>query len=116
MNLNLSSRESLSNSVMEGMMQGRPSIVTDVGGNTELVRHNVEGRVVPYGEVEKLVSEMVFLMNNRDTAVGYGTMARERIEQHFTMKVMVQKTKQLIDSVNLPSAEQPTAEALRSPD
>src|SRR5439155_6863799 len=42
-----SETEGLSNAVIEGMAASLPMIVTDVGGNPELVRDGVSGLVVP---------------------------------------------------------------------
>ncbi|MET0404530.1 MAG: glycosyltransferase, partial [Cystobacter sp.] len=42
-----SSAEGMSNAVMEGMAASLPMVVTDVGGNPELVAHGERGLVVP---------------------------------------------------------------------
>jgi glycosyltransferase involved in cell wall biosynthesis len=88
-NMNLSTHESSPNAVLEGMMLGRPSIVTDVGGNKELIEHGVNGLVVPSGDVGALVSAMEHLIRNRRLAVDLGLAARDLVAERFSIDAMV---------------------------
>jgi len=62
----------------------------NVGGNTELVRHDVEGRVVEYGDVDQLVEEMQYLVDNPEERRRYGENARKRMLDEFSVDRMVE--------------------------
>ena len=47
-------REGLSRAVIEGMAYGRPAVVTDTGGNAELVKDGETGLVVPANDAKAL--------------------------------------------------------------
>jgi glycosyltransferase involved in cell wall biosynthesis len=96
-NLNVSTFESLSNAVIEGMMTGRASIVTDVGGNPELIRDRVRGLVVPSGDPEALAQAMESLATDPGTAVRLGLEARHWVEEHLAMDRMVEGMSRCID-------------------
>lgn len=61
-----SESEGFSNSILEYMAAGLPTVVTDVGGNAEAVGN--AGKAVPVGDVSALAREMGLLMKNTDHA------------------------------------------------
>lgn len=47
--------EGLSHTLLESLLAGTPVIASDKGGNPEVVRHGVNGLLVPYGDPDALV-------------------------------------------------------------
>lgn len=72
----LSSRsgEGLNKTVMEGQFLGLPAVVTDLGGNREIVDHGKGGFIVPVGDAQAFADAIVRLASNQDL---YASMARQ---------------------------------------
>ena len=61
--INSSSKEALSFSIIEGLAKGLPAIVTNVGGNLEIVNRDTScGLVVNYGDCEAMAEAMHDMM------------------------------------------------------
>jgi glycosyltransferase involved in cell wall biosynthesis len=96
----LSSRqEGLSNAVMEGMAAALPMLVTDAGGNAELVRDGERGFVVPPERPELLASAMVRLLRDPGLARSMGQAARRFVEEELTLDRMVSEHDRLYRSL-----------------
>lgn len=76
--------EGMSNSVLEGMAAGLPFVVTDVGGNAELVAAGQTGMVVPAGDADALADALVALANDPAGRAAMGAAARRRITDEFS--------------------------------
>ncbi len=85
-------KEGCSNVVLESMAVGVPVVVTDVGGNPELVEDGVTGFVVPPGEPRALAERVVRVLEDEATARDMGRAARERARREFSMERMVERT------------------------
>ena len=85
------SGEGLSRAVIEGMAYGIAPLVTDVGGNTELVIDGECGLVVPAGDVEELAQALEYFHDHPTERMRMGHAARERIGQHFRSEDTVRK-------------------------
>jgi glycosyltransferase involved in cell wall biosynthesis len=77
--------------LLEAMALGKPVVVTAVGGNIEVVRHSIEGMVVPPGDSEALAEAIKFLIKNPEIANSYGYHAQKRVEAEFTLERMVDR-------------------------
>jgi glycosyltransferase involved in cell wall biosynthesis len=84
-----SRQEGLSNAVMEGMAAGLPMVVTDAGGNAELVRDGERGYVVPPESPGALAQAMVRILSDPRRARAMGDAARRFVEQELTLERMV---------------------------
>lgn len=60
-------REGFPNVVMQACTMGIPSIVTDINGCNELIRHEKNGLIVPVKNVKELKSAMLKIMTNNVT-------------------------------------------------
>jgi len=85
------SGEGLSRAVIEGMAYGVAPLVTDVGGNTELVIDGECGLVVPAGDVARLAQALEYYYDHPTERTRMGQAARERIGKHFRSKDTVRK-------------------------
>ena len=88
--VNCSLAEGLSNAVIEGMAAGIPMVVTDVGGNPELVADGVRGRVVPPRAPEALAAALVQLVQSPGVSRAMGRAARMHVEERLTLQRMVE--------------------------
>jgi glycosyltransferase involved in cell wall biosynthesis len=77
-----SDREGLCNAVMEAMLSGLPCVVTDTGGNGELVRHGATGFVCP-PTAPALRDAVLRLLEDPALRHSFGTAGRSRMEEQF---------------------------------
>jgi glycosyltransferase involved in cell wall biosynthesis len=82
--------EGMSNTVLEYMAAGLPSLVTDCGGNAELVRDGATGRVVAReASPEEVAGAWAELLLNRARAREWGAAAKRAVEaEHAPERVL----------------------------
>lgn len=85
-------REGLSRAVIEGMAYGTPAVVTDTGGNAELVADGVTGLVVPPADAAALGKALSRLAMDPQLRKRMGAAARERIRSRFNVQQGVDAT------------------------
>jgi glycosyltransferase involved in cell wall biosynthesis len=90
-----SRQEGLSNAVMEGMAAGLPMIVTDAGGNAELVKDGERGYVVRPEQPAALAQAMLRVLSDTDRARQMGAAARRFVEEELTLEQMIDAHDQL---------------------
>jgi glycosyltransferase involved in cell wall biosynthesis len=73
-----SSSEGLAIALIEAMTLGRPSVVTRVGGLTEVVEHGKQGLVVEPGDTDALADAIVTLLRDIDLRRHLGEAGKER--------------------------------------
>lgn len=74
-------QEGLSIALIEAMAQGKPAVVTNVGGLPEVVEHEKQGLVVPPRDPKALARGIVRLLENDELRQKYGEAARSRAVQ-----------------------------------
>jgi len=84
-------QEGISLSLLEAMASGKPTIVTNVGGNPEVVMDDTVGLTTPPEDPEKLASAIMKIMKNRDSANKMGAFGRKRVEEEFGIDKMVDR-------------------------
>jgi glycosyltransferase involved in cell wall biosynthesis len=72
--------EGLCRSLIEAMLQGLPAIVSDAGGMKELVRHGIDGLVVPK-EKPELLSQAMSQLSDSPHVSAMGSSARDHAQQ-----------------------------------
>jgi glycosyltransferase involved in cell wall biosynthesis len=87
--------EGLSLSILEAMAAGKPTVVTDVGGNRESVVDGETGFLVPPRNPEALAEKVCLLLRDRTLAERFGRNGRERIISFFSRERMVRDYEQL---------------------
>lgn len=78
--------ENASMSALESFAYGKPVLVSNIGGNPELVVDGVAGRLFPSGSVEGLAEVAREMWENRDQLNNMGRRARSLIERQFTQE------------------------------
>lgn len=88
-----SHREGTPRTVLEAMATGRPVITTDAPGCRETVQHELNGLLVPVGDVPQLAAAMIRLIENPELAEAYAhnglRIARERYDARVVSEAMV---------------------------
>jgi len=90
-----SSTEGMSIALLEAMAAACPIVVTAVGGNTELIQHEVTGLVVPPDDAAALRAAIERLLADRVLAGRLGTAAREVARQRYSVAAMTQRYEEL---------------------
>jgi glycosyltransferase involved in cell wall biosynthesis len=85
-------REGLCRAVLEANSYGVPAIVSDTGGNAELVKNGHSGIVVPPSEPQLLADAILKLYNDRELCALYGKNAKERAQNKFNVEQGVSGT------------------------
>ncbi len=83
----LSSRsEGVPMTLLEAMATGLPAVVTDVGGNREVVVPGETGLLVPPGSPQALADALLALWQDPERARRMGAAGRRRVEEEFDMR------------------------------
>lgn len=86
-----SDAEGLSNAVIEYMAAGRPIVVTDVGGNSDLIEHEVQGLVVPRRDEVALAASIARLLAEPVEAARMAASARQKALARYERGAMVRR-------------------------
>ena len=86
-----SHEEGFSNAIIESMASGLPMAVTDVGGNSEAVRHGETGFVTPPRDSKALATALATLALDRNLAGRMGAAGQLRAERHFSLDACLDK-------------------------
>lgn len=81
--------EGFSIALLEACASGVPIVATDVGGNPEIVRHDVNGLLVPPEQPETLAAAVAELLNAPERAQRMGQAGRAWVREHATLEAMV---------------------------
>ena len=83
-----SDTEGLSCSIMEAMVAGIPTIACDVGGNSELIQHDVSGWLIPPDSKNALYRALEKVICSASARQAAGIQARLKVEREFSLQKM----------------------------
>jgi sugar transferase (PEP-CTERM/EpsH1 system associated) len=83
--------EGISNALLEAMATALPVVVTDTGGNPEVVADGDSGVLFPVGDCRALANHLRTLYNNDRLREQLGERAFRRASEFFSLDSMVQK-------------------------
>ena len=90
--LNSSSSEAMSFAILEALGAGLPLVLTDVGGNPELVNTGaVSGLLVPYGDEEGYANAIRTLLEDDSLRSRFSAAARAKAEGEFDLYHLLDK-------------------------
>lgn len=92
--------EGMSNSLMEAMAAGVPVVVSDIPGNLDLVKNEVTGLTVPFGNSVEMCRAAKRLLTDSDLAGRLSTAASEQMAQKFSVDGMVQRHIELYQRIS----------------
>lgn len=81
--------EGISNTILESMASGTPVVASHVGGNPELVREKIDGRLFPVGDAEALAGCLDEYLRDRNQCREHGENARQGVIERFSVEKMV---------------------------
>ncbi len=85
-------REGLPVSLLEAAACGKPIIATDVPGCREVVRHRVNGLLVPPRNATALADAITILLENKELRNELGHRGREMVVKEFSSTLVIQQT------------------------
>jgi glycosyltransferase involved in cell wall biosynthesis len=71
---------------------GTPVVASDIGGLSEIVRHQKDGFLVPPGDVQALADAIIALLSDRNLQHQMQAAARERCQQDLNWSNIAEKT------------------------
>ena len=87
--------EGLPMGLLEAMAAGCPVVASSVGGIPDVVRHGVNGLLIPAGDTQALADAIRRLVEDPQFARRLGAAARATIAARFTTERMVERIEQL---------------------
>jgi N-acetyl-alpha-D-glucosaminyl L-malate synthase BshA len=78
--------EAASLTLLEAMACAVPVVVTEVGGNPEMVRHEVEGLLVPRGDAAAAAAALLRLLDDPAEAAVLGAAGRARVLERYRLE------------------------------
>ena len=89
--------DSLPNAILEGMSFGKPAVVTDVGGITEMVLHESTGLVVPPQDPQAIANGLLRIIEHPQLAQELGQAAFERFNQTCRNDIIAEQIESLME-------------------
>ena len=80
--------EGISNSLMEAMAAGLPTIATEGGGTPELITDKINGFIIPNGDYNRAWDIIKLLLENSALKKKIGESAKEHIKKNFSLQYM----------------------------
>ena len=90
-------REGLPKVLLEAAACGKPIISTNVPGCKEIVRHEVNGLMIPAKDEVALAEAIRRLLDNPEFAAQLGKNGREIVQKEFSEELVVEKTFEVYD-------------------
>lgn len=86
-----STQENLANVIIESLACGTPVVAFDIGGNKDMINHQVNGYLAaPYKTIE-LADGIEWFISGKKRHDNVATIAKKTIEDKFTSKIMSQQ-------------------------
>jgi sugar transferase (PEP-CTERM/EpsH1 system associated) len=104
--------EGISNSLLEAMATGIAVVVTETGGNPEVVVNGRSGLLFPVGDSHRLADHLLRLNAQPEERRSLAQEARQRISERFSLQSMVRRYEQLYESLVPGAKPRPHAVAI----
>lgn len=99
-----SESEGMPNALLEAAACGLPTVATRIGGNTDIINEEHLGYLVPVGDEKALLDGVLSLLDDPAKSLEIGQNMRERIEEVFSLKVMLNGYAELFASLRVDKA------------
>ncbi len=97
--VNCSEGEGLSNAIMEYMSAGVPCVVSDAGGNPDLISNNFNGYTFKIDDHCALASLVLKLLDDEETRMTFTNNARKTIKEKMSLDVILSKYKTFYENL-----------------
>ena len=87
--------EGISITLLEAMACGIPAVVTDVGGNPEVVVAGETGFLVPVDNDHLFAERIIEVLTNRELAKKMSILSQKRVEEEYSISRMLHRYQQL---------------------
>lgn len=87
--------EAASLTLLEAMAAGLPVVVTDVGGNPEIVRQEKEGLLVPRQDAAAIGYALSRILSDSSLANRMGQAGKQRVKETYTLERTIERYHQL---------------------
>jgi glycosyltransferase involved in cell wall biosynthesis len=84
--------EALSGSIRESLAIGVPSIASNIGGNSEIIKNGENGFLFTPGNFIELSQKIEKILNDKELREKFSENAIKTIDENFTIDTMAQKT------------------------
>jgi glycosyltransferase involved in cell wall biosynthesis len=84
-----SKAEGFPNALLEYLAAGKPTVATNVGGNSEIIEDHVNGLLAPRQEPEALAKCITELLENPALAARIAHSGRERVRRDFSFERLI---------------------------
>jgi len=91
--------EGLPHIVLEAMATGVPVILSDKGGNREVVEDGVNGLLVPIGNQERLKEAILRVLQDEKLVRRFVERSRKRLKQAFRWDVLMKRTLEILQAM-----------------
>lgn len=87
--------EGLGLALLEAMALGKPAVATEIGGIPEVIKHGVNGILVPAGNDKYLAEGIIKVLSDKNQAKMLGREAQKTVFQKFSSKTMIENTEEV---------------------
>lgn len=91
--------EGTSMTLLEAMSLSKPCVVTDAGGNAEIIKHEINGYVTPNDDSSAFAAAIQHILN-KDTLTCFGENAYSRFLDKFVDTIMVKHYTKIYESLD----------------
>ena len=91
-------QENLSNAIMESLSCGTPVVAFDIGGNSDMIEHQVNGYLAEKLDTDDLARGIDFVLQNDNYDI-LSKNAREKVIQTFESNLVAKRYKQLYEEI-----------------
>jgi glycosyltransferase involved in cell wall biosynthesis len=87
--------EGTSMTLLEAMNAALPAVVTNVGGNPEIIEDGETGFLVESDDALGMAEKILFFYRNRDIAINFGKAGQKRVRERFSFDRMIKEYEEL---------------------
>lgn len=81
--------------LLEAMAAGCPIVATDVGGNSRVIKHRINGSLVEAKNPESLATEVIYLLDNLELRDKYVARSEKIFKQYYSAEIMTKEYEKL---------------------
>ena len=75
----------------------KPIVITNIGGNPELIEHKHNGLLVPKQDVDRLYDAITYLLDHEGERDLFGKRARESVLERFDYDKQIRELSRLLE-------------------